>query len=282
MFITSCSGKNHCGNIRNCERCARARQAKIANAAQLLEQQHGQLTLTVLVPTINTQPEINRLRASFLRRAVSPSGIWTVESGTLFNGLHLNVLSPKPALARWHNASTYSELVRTTSRDAAAYISKRSGMPPIEQYTGNLYGAFGQLYTYLINNKSHPTVQAAAIELTMSGNKPNTPTPETNHMTSTPTNDPSNWIRRDDLKSHHRPPSYYPNAPELSNPPYHRRVKPLAERKEIMRKHLPNLYAAAPGFSKKNQPPATATGAARSLQDDQADILERMAGREGK
>jgi hypothetical protein len=244
MLPTSCSGVNHCGNIRLCDRCAKARQRKIADAAEILEQQYGQLSLTVITPDINTQDEIKRLRASFLRRTVSPSGIWTIETGEKFNGLHLNILSPKPAPARWRSATTYSELVRYTTREAAAYISKRSGMPPIEQFIGNLYGTFGQLYNYLTDNKICPTVQAAAIEVSLSQPPKTLNTTEEEPMKSTPCNDPENWVKRNDLTNPNKPMSYYPFEPEKSNPPYHRKMKTKEERAEIMRRHLPNIYAA--------------------------------------
>jgi len=272
MIGISCSGVKNCGNIRTCQRCARARQRDIANAAEALERQHGQLTLTVLAPENNTQEEIRRLRASFIRRAVSPAGIWTIETGELFGGLHINILSPKPAPAKWRDCKTYSELVRTTSREAAAYIAKQSGMPPIEQYSGNLYGAFGQLFTYLTDNRAYPTVQAAAFEVSMATPPGTLRQQEDEAMRSTPGNDKENWICRNDLFNPNRPTGYDPKNPEGSNPPWQRKEKTKEERAEIMRRHLPNLYAAAPGFSTKTQQPGAATGAARSLPSLEADI----------
>lgn len=233
MIIGSCSGVNHCGNARNCERCARLRQKKIADVAEKLEQQHGQLTLTVLVPEKNTQEEIARLRASFIRRTISTAGIWTIETGCSFAGLHLNILSPRPAKTTWRGAKSYSELVQTTSREAAAYISKRSGMPPVEQFSGRLYGSFGQLFTYLSSEAMPIEVQAAALEVSLSGEQYDMPE---NKLFS----NKQDWTRHDPNK----PDFYNPDFPHLCNPPLETLVSTPEQRREIMRKHLPNIMAA--------------------------------------
>jgi hypothetical protein len=259
MIKPSCTGVNHCGNARTCQRCAHIRQAKIADAAEALEDQHGQLTLTVLVPEKNTQDEIRRLRASFIRRALAPAGIWTVETGEAFAGLHLNILSPKPAPARWRNCNSYQELVRCTSREAAAYIAKQAGMPPVQQYSGNMSGNFGQLFSYLSSNHAHPVVQAVAIEVTMTSNKTKKPKQEDGEMNDTPTSNPAGWERRNDLYDESKPPSYVPNRPDQCNPPYTRKEKTKEERAEIMRKHLPNLYAAIKQPAKIQEKPRMVT-----------------------
>jgi hypothetical protein len=243
MISATCSTVKNCGNIRTCQKCASRRQRDIANAAEALERQHGQLTFTRLTPESNTQDEIRRLRASFIRRALAPAGIWTIETGETFGALHINILSPKPAPARWRGCSSYSELVRCTSREAAAYIAKQSGMPPIEQYSGNLYGAFGQLFSYLTSENAHATVQAAALEVSMRSPTRSQTLKESKTMRTTPSTDPENWILREDLYDPAQPTFYRPDAPEKSNPPYHRKEKSKEERIEIMRRHLPNIYA---------------------------------------
>jgi len=274
MLPTSCYGVNHCGNIRTCDRCAKARQKKIADAADRLEQQHGQLSLTVLVPAKNTQDEIKRLRASFLRRAVAPSGIWTVETGEKFGGLHLNILSPKPAPARWRAASTYSELVRCTAREAAAYIAKRSGMPPIEQYIGNLYGTFGQLFTLLSSGLMPPVVQAAAIEITLTGviKMHKAPNPIDHIEYRTPEEEKIGW---DEMTLVNGVPCWYSKKDKTiwtTKPP--RQKHSVEVRREIMRQHLPNIYAA---ISK----PMAEPGCARSLHTENAQEQGRAIDKTG-
>jgi hypothetical protein len=246
-----CTPRNRCGNARTCDHCARARQRRLADQAEKLEQHHGQLTLTVLVPDANTLAAIHTLRASFLRRALAPAGIWTVEAGTEYAGLHLNILSPRPAPARWKNASTYSELVNTTAREAAAYIAKRSGMPPAEQYAGRLCGQFGQLLKYMTSDQAHPVVQAAAIESTINPKKQKQTQQEFIAMKSTPATKPNEWVCRNDLIDGSKPLCYYPDEPQASNPPWQRREKTKEERLAILKKHLPGLYAAT-GKSAQN------------------------------
>ncbi len=243
MLGQSCSDVNHCGNARTCERCARERQRRIADKAEALEKQYGQLTFTRLTPEKNTQDEIRRLRASFLRRALAPAGIWTVETGEKFKGLHLNILSPAPAPAKWRNCTTYSELLQTTARDAAAYIAKRSGMPAIEQFAGNLYGAFGQIGAILASQRANPLLQAAAIESALAGPAKKTPDSHRNNLIEYRTweEEKQGWTPQHmadgtpywTSKAHPEKYTRKPPQPERS----------AEERREIMRRHLPNLYA---------------------------------------
>lgn len=244
MPFGSCTGQDHCGNAFTCARCARERQRRIADKAEALERQYGQLAMTVIKPELNTQDEIRRLRASFLRRCLTPAGIWTVETGTQFARLHINILSPKPIPARWKNCETYSELLIATARDAAAYISKRSGMPAIEQYQGRLYGTFGQIGEILVNQRAAPVVAAASIEVALAGTAKNQPgtisAPSTDYRT--PEEEKEGWREGAQVNgkrvwfSMTNPMKYTwkPPRPELT----------LEERQNIMRKHLPNIYAA--------------------------------------
>jgi hypothetical protein len=163
-----CTSRSRCENPRVCEYCARVRQSKIAGIAEQIEAEYGQLTLTVLKPEQNTAAALKAVHASFMRRALAPAGIWTVETGELFAGLHLNIISPKPAAARW-KCESYSELLKTTARDAAAYIAKRKGMPLPEQYPGRLYGSWGQIGAMLASQEMPTIVQGAAIEASLNG-----------------------------------------------------------------------------------------------------------------
>src|SRR3990172_8609312 len=132
----ACTSRSRCRNARQCDYCAAVRQRQIGDIAAQIEQQHGPLVLTVLKPEQNTPAAIKALHASFMRRALAPAGVWTVETGEQFRKLHLNILSPKPLPAKWRGCRTYSELLQTTARDAAAYLAKRAGMPEEQQYKG--------------------------------------------------------------------------------------------------------------------------------------------------
>lgn len=164
-----CSTRSRCRNARECDYCAAVRQQQIGDIAEKMEQQYGPLTLTVLKPQENTAKAIKALHASFMRRALAPAGIWTVETGEIFRRLHLNILSPKPLPARWRGVESYQELVSATARDAAAYIAKREGLPEVQQYQGRLFGSWGQVGAILATQERFPVVQAAALEVGLSG-----------------------------------------------------------------------------------------------------------------
>lgn len=244
MSLGNCTGKNHCGNTRTCARCARERQRLIANKAEALERQYGQLTMTVLKPELNTQAAIHNLRSAFLRRTLTPAGIWTIETGTQFAGLHVNILSPKPLPSRWKNCETYSELLRVTARDAAAYISKRSGMPALEQYAGRLYGTFGQIGEILANQTHAPIVAGASIEVALTPGEIIMPAfiHETDSKYRTPEEEKIGWNDPVVINGELIWWDKATNMTYTKKPP--RPVLTREQEREIARKHLPNLYAA--------------------------------------
>lgn len=172
-----CSTRSRCRNARECDYCAEVRQRQIGDIAEKLEERYGPLTLTVLKPEENTAKALKAVHASFMRRCLAPAGIWTVESGEMFRRLHLNVISPKPIPAKWRNCETYSELLTTTARDAAAYIAKRRGMPDEIQYQGRLYGSWGQVGEILATQERYPVLQAATLEVQLSGGQVEAPEP---------------------------------------------------------------------------------------------------------
>lgn len=237
----ACSWRSRCENVRNCEFCAKARQMKIAQVAENIENSYGQLTLTTIKPEQNTEEAIRALRSSFMRRALAPAGIWTVETGSLFAGLHLNILSPKPLPAQWRKCETYSELVQTTARDAAAYIAKRAGMPPVDQFRGRLYGAWGKVGEILLSEGVAPVVQAAAVELTLNGgsmSEADSLGAEYLRIADTV----EGWRESED--KHGRKVWFSKNDGRMvrRDPHFDKPEKSKEERAEIARRHLPNLY----------------------------------------
>lgn len=171
MSPNRCEARNRCKKWRECDRCAAIRQAQIADIAEKLEQKYKELYLTTLKPSQNTQKAIEKLRSSFMRRCLAPAGIWTVETGEEYNGLHINLITPKPLPAKWRACETYTELLICTARDAAAYISKRSGAPSEKQYIGRTFGQWGQIGALLAEQKIAPAVAAAAFEIVTSSRK---------------------------------------------------------------------------------------------------------------
>jgi hypothetical protein len=238
-----CSTRSRCRDVRACDFCAARRQKQIAGVAESVEASYGQLTLTTIKPEQNTEEAIRALRASFMRRALAPAGIWTVETGSLFSGLHLNILSPKPLPAQWRKCETYSELVQTTARDAAAYISKRSGMPPVDQFRGRLFGAWGKVGEILLSEGVAPVVQAAAVELTLNGGSMG----EADRLGA-------EYLRIADMvegwregeDKHGRKVWFSKSDGRMvrSDPHFDKPERTKEERAEMARRHLPNLYAA--------------------------------------
>lgn len=168
----SCEPRKRCGDWRTCPRCAALRQAHVADRAEALERQFGQLQFTVIKPEENTAAEIRRIKASLLRRTLIPAGIWTIETGEKFNGLHINMITPPGQMPEIKRATTYTELIRTTARVAAAYATKQSGMPSPDQYEGRLFGQFQKVSDILVNRHMPPVAAAAAIEQQMRGKIP--------------------------------------------------------------------------------------------------------------
>lgn len=215
----------------------------IAEVAERMEQQYGQLTMTVLKPEQNTAEAVMALRASFLRRKLAPAGIWTVETGTKFLGLHLNILSPKPLHTKIKRCESYSEILRESGRAAAAYIAKRSGMPAREQYSGELWGSFGQIGQILVNQNSAPVVQAASVEVALSGGvSVDRLSANSESEYRTDQDEARGWREGEQFQGRRvwwcldgsGEYTYKPPRPQLTR----------EERAAIMRRNLPNLYAA--------------------------------------
>lgn len=166
MRRIDCEGNRRCGIIRRCERCARIRAAKVADRAERLETDHGRLAFMVLKPEQNTGQSIRQLRDRIVRAKIATTGIWTVETGGIFAGLHLNIIAPEQARDRV--GVSYSELIKTSTRAAASYICKREGMPDTGQYSGHLLGGWGSPVAHLMKaGHGVEIVQAAAVQMAL-------------------------------------------------------------------------------------------------------------------
>lgn len=206
---STCRPGQHIGAWRSCDICAAARQKKIANLAEKLASGHSGLTLTVLKPSTNDARATAALRASIVRSKIAPAGIWTIETGTRFKGLHINILSQPIDAGKIQKNVCYSELILSSVRDVAAYISKRAGAPSIEQYAGNTFGNWGTIGDKMRTNDKTPIIQAATLEYNIN------PKNDTQH-----------------LNLPHQLPTPTQQQAELSRAEFH----------EIARRHLSNLY----------------------------------------
>lgn len=173
--------------------------------------------LAVARPGENTAHAISKLRERLVRKKLAPAGIWTIETGSQFAGLHLNILAPASHLQAISQNTAYAEIVRTSSRAAAAYISKRTGMPSIQQYDGRLLGEWGTIAQHIMadTNTAAAAPQAALAELAL--------------MTETE--------RLEKAQGWFRVPGGYVKGTPM---PIERTKEEYAE---IAKRHLPRLYA---------------------------------------
>lgn len=178
-----CSRTNPCNRPRECPWCARRRQGRIADAAEMMAASaiadgSSWAMLTVIKATAPTAANTRMTRAQIiaeLRRLGCSRGMWTIEKGEEFGALHTNILHlmpdevppPHPAYEAHHS------IIRLTTaadlRPTAAYISKQSAMPDPEQYSGRLYGGWGlqHISALMIGDEMReraPAVAAEALE----------------------------------------------------------------------------------------------------------------------
>lgn len=207
----SCAIGRRCMDWRKCKYCAGVRQFEASQKAEKLDDHFDSLYLSVLKPHDKTESGIHRIRAALLRRAFAPAGIWSVETGEKMGGLHLNVIAPAPIMKEISDCSTWSGLLNTTARAAAAYINKPDGYPEKAEYAGHLNGSWSRVAGFFCNDRMPATVQAASIEAAL---------------------------------SKHQPEHYLRQA--LAARAYIEGNKPPSreEAREIARRMLPNLYAA--------------------------------------
>lgn len=160
----SCWPGNRCRNWRECDHCARIRQARIATAAERLESIVGPLDWTTLQPASAAFAAIADARAEFLRKTAPQGAIWTVEQSPNTGNLHLNLLTPAIDPPRLIHASAFHVRAIDNPRRVAAYISKREQMPSRHAYDGRLYGTAGPLWQWLTARGQQPIIQGAALQ----------------------------------------------------------------------------------------------------------------------
>ena len=89
-----CTPARRCRDWRTCPHCARARQARVADAVERLAALYPHLHWTVLRPLRPEPAALSRLRLDWLRQAAPPGAIWTIETGQETRALHANLIHP--------------------------------------------------------------------------------------------------------------------------------------------------------------------------------------------
>lgn len=175
-----------CHDWRQCDACAHIRQAQIADVAELGAAVSPAHPITYAVVRSYALADFGTDREAFQRRMakITGGGIWTVETGEISTGLHINILasSAQPMTAgqiaeAWPVKSPAdiwaAPVPRQDVRHVAAYISKRKGIPPQAEYSGRVYGSWGQwkrpLGALIEDPQKAPLVAAAALESVLAG-----------------------------------------------------------------------------------------------------------------
>lgn len=165
QLIKNCNKSKRCGYFQHCDSCARLRQARFADKAQRLFPNIANLYLIRITPDESTASEIIRLKAAAQRQLKGKPALWTIEQGQMTNKLHLNMIAELPAPRIFKAASHYVTAPIKNLREAAAYILKKDQYPSQDSYSGRQHGTFNTVGNILLEAKTTPIVQAAAIDL---------------------------------------------------------------------------------------------------------------------
>lgn len=128
-----------------------------------------QLQLIVVKPIERTTAAMQRAIRATIRNNGLSAGVWTVELGTEAATLHANIIAPDRPTRPTSKATTHAEPLREHVRAVAAYISKRSQVPPPDIYPGKTWGSWGRVGDILTAPAMPAIVQGAEIEQQLSG-----------------------------------------------------------------------------------------------------------------
>ena len=164
-----CTVKRPCKRFRACATCAARRQAYLADLTEHMATMFGSLTWAILHPIDTSESALKAAKKQFLKKTAPQAAIWTIERGTKKGNLHCNIITPTGSHYEPVKSKLWQLPISGNPRHVGAYIGKRSQMPPIEQYTGNLMGKTGHIWDYITDNSQPTTVLAAATEVELEG-----------------------------------------------------------------------------------------------------------------
>jgi len=184
-MIAQCRPGRRCRNWRECPDCARIRQAQIAEVAERGAAFSPRVTYAVA--RTYDPATFEHDRAAFVAKLakITEGGIWTVETGSISTGLHVNIIAgTMDGLAAAHVARAWptgsnadfwvADIPRKDARNVAAYSAKRAGMPHPDEYGGRLYGSWGAWKRPLAvlaedRHGAAPVTAGAALEAMLTG-----------------------------------------------------------------------------------------------------------------
>ena len=147
----TCAPGSRCKKIRECDTCARIRQAQHADHAQAAHAlTGGVLTYAVVIPS--SIADIQKIRTQITSRIPARGGMWAVQIGEEVRGLHMDLIytaddhfdATDLAAKLSRPAQVWAQPIPPADlRKIAAYATRRAAMPPASEYSGHLAGWFG-------------------------------------------------------------------------------------------------------------------------------------------
>jgi hypothetical protein len=171
----ACSPHARCWRYRDCEPCARARQARFADQADRLAELVGPLWYSVLAITEHTVDALAAAKRRWLRLHRPAAALWSVEVAPESQLLHVNLLHPVRQGEDPRRGASYAEPVTTIVRAVAAYMTKPGHYPPPTLWPGPTAGTLGPLRPYLQHRDAFPLVAAASLDAELAPRVPAPP-----------------------------------------------------------------------------------------------------------
>jgi len=160
----ACSPHSRCYRYRECDACARIRQARFADQADRLAELAGPLWYSVLTITERTVAALKAAKRRWLRLHRPVAALWSVELAPEPDLLHVNLLHPVRQGEDPRRGAAYAEPVTTIVRAVAAYMTKPGHYPPPTLWPGPTAGTLGPLRPYLQHPTAYPIVAAASLD----------------------------------------------------------------------------------------------------------------------
>lgn len=160
-----CTPKRPCNRFRDCDYCARRRQARMADRAESLFDPAQPIKYAVITPDDKTAGAIDRAKKALRRLTGKDRGMWSVEVGEKKGGLHINAIYQGTTIQKVSGCRVHDAGIVKNLRATAAYIYKRSGIPSLEQYEGRTVGQWLTIKQVTESNHVDAVIQASAIEL---------------------------------------------------------------------------------------------------------------------
>lgn len=162
--VKPCQPRARCGLWRSCPVCSKIRQARAADAAERLLGPAGPVMLTVAQPNLGESLNVRTIKQIAQRALGADRGFWSIEASRQKGGLHINLITPLSDYMQPGQIRMHSEICAAPTRAVAAYCVKPDQSPTEEEYSGRLYGTWGNVLQALAGKGPAPELRAYAAE----------------------------------------------------------------------------------------------------------------------